>query len=49
MLKHWQFHQEYLPFLHETKIHFDSSSVKGFLPSLLPQWISFGFLTWILS
>lgn len=25
MLKHWQSHQEYLPFLHETKIHFDSS------------------------
>ena len=25
MLVHWQSHQEYLNFLHETKIHFDSS------------------------
>ncbi|EOS40109.1 hypothetical protein C808_01080 [Lachnospiraceae bacterium M18-1] len=25
MLIHWQFHQEYLHFLHETKIHLDSS------------------------
>ena len=28
MLKHWQSHQEYLHFLHEAKIHFDSSQRK---------------------
>ena len=25
MLVHWQSHQEYLNFLHETKVHLDSS------------------------
>ena len=25
MLKHWQSHQEYLFFLHEAKVNFDSS------------------------
>ena len=28
MLKHWQSHQEYLRFLHEAKVHFDSSQRK---------------------
>lgn len=28
MLKHWQSRQEYLHFLHEAKIHFDSSQRK---------------------
>ena len=28
MLKHWQSHQEYLHFLHEAKVHFDSSQRK---------------------
>lgn len=34
MLRYWQSHREYRFFLHETKVHFDSSHAVGF-PLLL--------------
>lgn len=49
MLIHWQSHQEYLYFLHEAKISFDSSQRLGLQSKLALSGKSYGSSILILS
>ena len=47
MLIHWQSHQEYLNFLHETKVHLDSSQRTRLLLEFGPVRRSSACWIWI--